>query len=85
LLAIRFWISNRQRLQLLVNADEVTPALAYTQLNMRSHMIKDEAHADKESVAKMPNKFKLPSSWKAFAEALDTYLGQLKGTGHIPL
>ncbi len=33
----------------------------------------------------MPDKFKIPSTWKIFAEALETYLGQLKGTGRIPL
>ncbi len=48
-------------------------------------MIEDEVHADKEMTAKMPDKFKNPSAWKIFAEALETYLGQLRGTGHIPL
>jgi hypothetical protein len=33
----------------------------------------------------MPDKFKLPSNWKVFSEAMETYLGQLKGTGRIPL
>jgi hypothetical protein len=33
----------------------------------------------------MPNEFKNPSTWKFFAEVLETYLGQLKGTGCIPL
>jgi hypothetical protein len=36
-------------------------------------------------VANLPDKFKIASTWKIFAEALDTYLGQLKGIGHIPL
>jgi hypothetical protein len=36
-------------------------------------------------MAKMPDKFKAPSNWKVFSEAMDTYLGQLKGTGRIPL
>ncbi len=33
----------------------------------------------------MPDKFKNPSTWIFFAKALEMYLGQLKGTGHIPL
>jgi hypothetical protein len=33
----------------------------------------------------MPDKFKSPSNWKVFAEAMQTSLGQLKGTGRIPL
>jgi hypothetical protein len=47
LLGVRFWVSNRQRLQLEVEAEDVTPALAYTQANIRGHMIEDEARADK--------------------------------------
>jgi hypothetical protein len=85
LLGVRFWISARQCLQIPINADEVTPALAYTQANIRAHMIEDEARADKEPTAKMPDKFKSPTNWKVFAEAMQTYLGQLKGTGRIPL
>jgi len=77
LLGVRFWVSNRQRLQLAVEAEDVTPALAYTQANIRGHMIEDEARADKEPTAKMPDKFKAPSNWKVFSEAMDTYLGQL--------
>lgn len=85
LLGLRFWIASRQRLQLLIDPDEVTPALVFTQANIRTHMVEDEARADKELTAKMPDKFKTPSNWKIFAEALETYLGQLKGTGRIPL
>ncbi len=48
LLGIRFWVTNRQRLQIAIDAAEITPALAYTQANIRSHMIEDEARADKE-------------------------------------
>jgi hypothetical protein len=73
-------------LQIAIDAAEITPALAYTQANIRSHMIEDEARADKEPSAKMPDKFKFPSNWKIFSEAnMETYLGQLKGTGRIPL
>jgi hypothetical protein len=85
LLGVRFWISYWQRLQLPIEAEELTPALAFTQANIRAHMIEDEVRADKEVTAKMPDKFKSPLNWKIFSEAMETYLGQLKGTGHIPL
>ena len=35
LLGIRFWVANRQRLQLVIDAADITPALAYTQANIR--------------------------------------------------
>jgi len=85
LLGLRFWIAGRQRLQLTIAPADVTPVLIFSQANIRTHMIEDEARADKELTAKMPDKFKNPSNWKVFAEAMETYLGQLKGTGHIPL
>ncbi len=72
-------------MQLSIEGDDLTPALAYTQANIRACMIKDEARADKELTAKMLDKFKLPSQWKVFSEAMQTYLEKLKGTGCIPL
>lgn len=48
-------------------------------------MMEDEARADKEPTAKMLDKFKSLYHWKVFAEAMQTFLGQLKGTGCIPL
>jgi hypothetical protein len=65
LLAVRFWVSNRQHLQKPVEAHVVT--------------------ADKEQTAKMPEKFKAPNGWRIFAEAMETYLSHLKGSGRIPL
>jgi hypothetical protein len=44
-----------------------------------------ELAAEKEMIAKAPDKFKIPTSWKVFAEALETYLGQLLGFGATPL
>lgn len=64
-----------------VEANDITPALAYTQANVRAHMLEDELRADKEPSAKRPNKFRSPAGWKIFSEAMETYLGQLKGTG----
>jgi hypothetical protein len=85
LLGLRFWISSRQRLQIPVDAADITPALVYTQANVRAHILEDELRADKEPSAKMPDKFKSPTGWKIFSEAMETYLGQLKGTDQIPL
>jgi riboflavin synthase len=74
LLAVRFWVSNRQRLQKPVEAHVVTAVLAYNQAQMMRHMLEDEARADKEQTAKMPEKFKAPNGWRIFAEAMETYL-----------
>ena len=40
---------------------------------------------EKEIVAKATDKFKNVSNWKLFAEALETYLSQLLGSGRVPL
>jgi hypothetical protein len=85
LLAVRFWVSNRQHLQKPVEAHVVTAVLAYNQAQMMRHMLEDEARADKEQTAKMPEKFKAPNGWRIFAEAMETYLSHLKGSGRIPL
>ena len=85
LLAVRFWVSSRQRLQKLVLANEVTAPLIFNVAQNMHHMLEDEARADKEQAAKMPNKFKSPSGWRVFAEAVETYLSHLKGSGQIPL
>jgi hypothetical protein len=47
--------------------------------------LKDEARVDKETAAKDPDKFKSARNWKIFAEALETYLSQLYGSGHVLL
>jgi hypothetical protein len=46
--------------------------------------LEDDARMDKETVAKAPEKFKTASSWKVFSEVLETYLGQILGSGRIP-
>jgi len=45
----------------------------------------DEARADKEVIAKAPDKFKNANNWKVFCEALETYLMQLLGSCRVPL
>lgn len=85
ILAIRFWVTNRQRLQKPIDAADVNAVMAYNQAQLMRHMLEDEARADKEQTAKMPDKFKTPSGWRVFAEALETYLMHLKGSGRIPL
>jgi hypothetical protein len=47
-------------------------------------MLEDEAR-DKDSIAKLPDKFKLATQWNVFTETLETYLGQLLGSGRVPL
>ena len=45
----------------------------------------DEARGVSETLAKAPEKFKVASNWKVFSEAMETYLGQLLGSGRVPL
>ncbi len=85
LLALRFWIVNRQRMQLQINVAEITLALIMAQAQVMNQELEEAEKADKEITAKMPDKFKIATSWKIFSEALETYLGQLKGQGNVPL
>jgi hypothetical protein len=85
LLAFRFWVMNRQRLGLAVNANEFMAIQVFEQAQQMVRLQEDEAVADKETVAKLPDKFKETSKWKVFAELMETYLSQLKGSGRVPL
>jgi glucosamine 6-phosphate synthetase-like amidotransferase/phosphosugar isomerase protein len=60
-------------------------AAAYEQSQLMVRLQEDESTTDKEVVAKLPDKFKQPNQWKVFAELIETYLSQLKGSGRIPL
>jgi hypothetical protein len=82
---MRFWVSGLQRLQQIVDPEQFTTALALNQVQVMRQALEDEARADKESVAKAPDKFKVASNWKVFAEALETYLMQLLGSRKVPL
>jgi hypothetical protein len=75
----------KQRLQLMIVAEEFTMLVALYQAQVMRQQIEDEARGDKEVVAKAPDKFKNASNWKLFAEALETYLNQLLGSGWVPL
>lgn len=48
-------------------------------------MQEDEDIGEKETVAKILDKFKQPSQWRVFAKMNETYLSQLKGSGWVPL
>jgi hypothetical protein len=85
LLAMRFWVANLQRLQQPIIADRFTTVLALNQAQMMRQSLKDDSRADKEMVAKAPDKFKNATNWKIFAEATETYLAQLTGSGRVPL
>ncbi len=82
---MRFWVTNRQRIGLVVDADAFTTATAFAQTALMTRMAEDDARADKEQVATVPEKFKKASDYKIFEESLETYLSLLKGTGKIPL
>jgi hypothetical protein len=53
--------------------------VALNQAQTMQQQLEDNSRTDTESVAKPPD------TWKLFAKALETYLGQLLGSGHIPL
>jgi hypothetical protein len=78
-------VVNKQRLQLPVVAEDFTLAVALNQAQVMRQQVEDDARMDKESIAKAPEKFKTASSWKVFYKALETYLGQILGSGWIPL
>jgi hypothetical protein len=85
LLALRYWVTNRQRLHQPIDPLDITTVEIFKQAQVVARIMEDEVVSDKEMVAKLPDKFKIASNWKIFAKALETYLGQLKGTGWIPL
>jgi hypothetical protein len=58
LLALRFWVASRQRLQLPVLAQEFTLIVALNQAQIMRQQAEDDARMDKEAVAKAPDKFK---------------------------
>jgi hypothetical protein len=85
LLAMRLWVAGLQRLQQPVNAAAFTTAVALNQAQIMRPSTEDDSRADREMVAKAPDKFKNAASWKVFAEATETYLSQLTGSGRVPL
>jgi hypothetical protein len=74
-----------QRLQLPIVAEEFNMITALNQVQKMHQQAEDNARMDKEVVAKAPDKFKTGTAWKVFAEATETYLGQLLGSGRILL
>jgi hypothetical protein len=81
--AMRFWFANLQRLPQLVNAAKFTSAVALNQAHTMRQIKEEDARVDWEVVAKAPDKFKNVATWKIFAQALETYLGQLMGSGRV--
>jgi hypothetical protein len=65
---MRYWVVNKQRLQLPSIADEFTLVVALNQAQVMRQQLEDDAQMDKEFMAKAPEKFKMASSWKVFSE-----------------
>jgi hypothetical protein len=59
--------------------------VALYQAQTMRKQLEDDRKLDKESIAKAPEKFKTEASWKLFFKALETYLGQMLGSGCILL
>jgi hypothetical protein len=85
IITMGFWVASLQRLQQPVNANLFTMVVALNQAQVMRQALEDESRTDKEIVAKAPDKFKNAASWKIFAEAMETYLAQLTGSGRMPL
>ncbi len=85
LMSMHFWVANKQRLQQLFDLEAFTMIIMLNQAQVMRQQLEDKARSDGESTARAPNKFKTASSWKTFSEAFETYLGQLNGSGRIPL
>jgi hypothetical protein len=84
MLSIRVWVAGQQRLQQPIDAGTVTAAMALNQAQQMRQALEDDAR-EKESLAKLPDKFKVATQWKIFAEAIETYLSQILGSGRVPL
>jgi hypothetical protein len=82
---MQFWVANLQRLQQQVVANTFTTVLALNQAQLMRQMLEDDSRVDKEIIVKAPDKFKVASNWKIFAEAMETYLAQLTGSSCITL
>jgi hypothetical protein len=85
LMSMRFWVTGKQRLQQPIDPDVFTMIVALNQAQIMRQQIEDEQRGDGESTAKAPDKLKTASNRKTFSEAFETYLGQLIGSGRIPL
>jgi hypothetical protein len=83
LLAMHYGVANLLCLGQPINAAVFMMQVAMAQAQIMNYEI--ELASKKEMIAKAPDKFKNPISWKVFAEALETYLGQLLGFGATPL
>ena len=68
-----------------MDAAEFTAMVAIQGMQMMDCVIEEEVSADKKTVAKIPDKFKDPKTFRIFDEGMWTYLGLLKGTGRVPL
>ena len=57
LMVMRFWVSNKQRLQQPIDPESFTMIIALNQAQVISSQLEDEARGDGESAAKAPDKF----------------------------
>ncbi len=85
ILALRFWVVNKQRIQQHIDPESFTMILALNQAQLMHQQLEDKARGEGEALARAPNKFKPAANGKVFAEAMDTHLSQLLGSGRIPL
>ena len=58
LLAMQYWVNHKQHLYQPVDAMQFYMIITMQQSQIMSYLQEDEDQADKESVAKLPDKFK---------------------------
>jgi hypothetical protein len=62
--AMRFWVAGLQRLQQIVDPTQFTTVIALNQAQVMRQTLEDDARAEKEAVAKAPDKVKNANNWK---------------------
>jgi hypothetical protein len=77
-------VANDQQLQQPIEVHTITAAMALNQVQVMRPSLEDDAR-EKDSFAKLSDKFKLASQWKIFAEAFETNLSQIFGSGRVRL
>jgi hypothetical protein len=82
---MRNWVMQKLRLMQTMDAAEFTAMFAIQQTQMMKRMIEKEASAGNATVAKPPDKFKDPKTFRIIDEGMWTYFWLLKGTGPVPL
>ena len=81
---LRYWITLRRRVDGEITPEAFTEDTLY-ETEARMQEIKDYKRAEKGEDIEKPPKLKSMSKWTSFWEALNTYLGSIRGAAEVPL